>query len=239
MVEVLQFGGGKDSLACLFMLREKWPTLIVAWMNTGAAFPETIAQMECIRALVPNFVEIKADVLADIQEHGWPADVVPVRNTNWGKATTGEQGIRMRSWWHCCTRNFWVPMHAKMLELGATRVYRGQRNSEDYKSPIRSGAVLDGIEYVFPIEGWSERDVAKYLSANDVPVPDHYAYTAKSLDCWCCTAYLDAKVDQMRYLRSHHAERHAQVMPVMQRMHSAIDSAVRPLAAAADPYTYE
>ena len=24
--------------------------------------------------------------------------------------------------------------------------------------------------------------------------------TRKSLDCWCCTAYLDAKLDQLKYL---------------------------------------
>lgn len=239
MVEVLQFGGGKDSLACLFLLREKWPTLIVAWMNTGAAFPETLAQMEWLRALVPNFVEIRSDVLTDIEQHGWPADVVPMRNTTWGKATTGESGIRMRSWWHCCTRNFWVPMHAKMLELGATRVYRGQRNSEDYKSPVRSGQIHDGIEYVFPLEGWSELDVAKYLSANDVPVPDHYAYTKKSLDCWCCTAYLDAKLDQARYLRQHHPEKSQIVMDKLQQISIAIAGPAQQIYNAADPYSYE
>lgn len=239
MVEVLQFGGGKDSLACLYLLRDKWPRLIVAWMNTGAAFPETLAQMEKIRTLVPNFVEIKADVLADIQQEGWPSDVVPVRNTPWGKATTGEAGITMRSWWNCCTRNFWVPMHAKMLELGATRVYRGQRNDEDYKSPVRSGDKSDGIEYVFPIEGWSERKVAMYLSANDVEVPEHYGQTKKSLDCWCCTAYLDAKLDQLGYLREHHPQKAATVIGKLQQMHNAVTSAAEPVRAAADPYHWE
>lgn len=239
MSEVLQFGGGKDSLACLYLLREKWPTLIVAWMNTGAAFPETIAQMEGIKRLVPNFLEIRSDVLTDIATEGWPADVVPVRHTPWGKATTGEAGITMRSWWNCCTRNFWVPMHAKMLEIGATRIYRGQRNAEDYKSPVRSGDILDGIEYVFPIQGWSELDVTKYLSANDIPIPEHYAQTAKSLDCWSCTAYLDAKADQMRYLRANHAEKFNILRPVIEQMHSAVQNASLPLEILADPYSYE
>jgi len=36
VTEVLQLSGGKDSLACLYLLKPKWDDLIVAWVNTGA-----------------------------------------------------------------------------------------------------------------------------------------------------------------------------------------------------------
>jgi 3'-phosphoadenosine 5'-phosphosulfate sulfotransferase (PAPS reductase)/FAD synthetase len=51
---VLQFSGGKDSLACLLLLRPWWDRLTVMWVNTGAAFPETLELMEAVRSRVAN-----------------------------------------------------------------------------------------------------------------------------------------------------------------------------------------
>lgn len=233
MLEVLQFGGGRDSLACLYLLREKWQTLVVCWMNTGAAFPETIEQMKRIKELVPNFLEIRSDVLSDIDKNGWPSDVVPMRNTGVGQECTGETGIKMRSWWNCCMPNFWAPMHHKMIEIGATRVYRGQRLSEDYKSPLRGGETIDGIEYLMPLEGWTQQQVSEYLASQGVAEPAHYKQTEKSLDCWCCTAYLDAKLDQLSYLKTNHGEKYAIVIQKMVAMDAAIEKASSPLHIAA------
>lgn len=233
MLEVLQFGGGRDSLACLYLLREKWPTLVVAWMNTGAAFPETIEQMEHIKALVPNFLEIRSDVLTDIEKNGWPSDVVPMRNTGFGKECTGETGIKMRSWWNCCMPNFWAPMHQKMIDIGATRVYRGQRLSEDYKSPLRGGQNIDGIEYLMPLENWTQKQVSDYLASQGVAEPAHYKQTDKSLDCWCCTAYLDAKLDQLSYLKDNHGKKFRIVIEKIVAMNEAVNKARAPLSSAA------
>ena len=47
----LQFSGGKDSLAVLYLCKEWWNKITVVWLNTGSAFPETIAQMEGIYSL--------------------------------------------------------------------------------------------------------------------------------------------------------------------------------------------
>lgn len=228
-MEALHFGGGKDSLACLYLLRDKWPALIVAWMNPGAPFPETVAQMEEIRDLVPNFVEVKADVLGNIAEHGWPTDVLPVKNAYWGKRTTGETGLLMQTWFDCCTHNFWAPMQRKMQELGVTTIYRGQRLSEDYKSPLRSGTVVNGVTYQFPLERWSEDRVAQYLLEQGVKIPTHYAQTQKSLDCWCCSAYLDAKLDQLRYMKEQHPDKYSIVADKLSQMRDAVRRGSDPL----------
>lgn len=228
-MEALHFGGGKDSLACLYLLREKWPTLIVAWMNAGAPFPETVAQMEEIRGLVPNFVEVKADVLANIEQHGWPTDVLPVRHAYMGKLTTGEPGLMMQSWFECCMHNIWLPMQQKMADLGVTTIYRGQRLSEDYKTTIRSGDVVNGVTYQFPLEDWTEDQVANYLIEQGVKIPRHYVKTQKSLDCWCCTAYLDAKLDQLRYLKRKHPDKYAVVAEKLSRMRAAVRNSSEPL----------
>jgi 3'-phosphoadenosine 5'-phosphosulfate sulfotransferase (PAPS reductase)/FAD synthetase len=79
---VLQFSGGKDSLACLFLLREQWDEMTVLWVNAGAAFPETVGLMEKIRALVPHFLEVRTNQPAQVAELGYPVDVLPLRNAN-------------------------------------------------------------------------------------------------------------------------------------------------------------
>jgi hypothetical protein len=91
------------------------------------------------------------------------------------------QGIVIRPWVECCHNNIWRPMDVAARKLGAKRIYRGQRLSEHYKSPIRSGTVVDGVEYVFPLEGWSEQQVFDYLRENDVEAPSYYEQTTTSL----------------------------------------------------------
>lgn len=230
-MEVLHFSGGKDSLVCLHLLRERWETLTVVWMNSGAPYPETLEQMKEIRKLVPHFLEVKADVLANINQHGWPTDILPVRNAYWGKLTTSEQGIRMQTWFDCCSQNVWLPMHRKMAELGVTTVYRGQRSSEDYKSPIRNGQTVDGIRYVFPLEDWSDEQINEYLERESIPVPAHYEHTRKSLNCWCCTGYLDEQMDQLRYLKDRHPDKFEIVSDRLAQMRDAVKRNSQPLIA--------
>jgi PP-loop superfamily ATP-utilizing enzyme len=43
---ILFFSGGKDSLACLHLLREYWDRVLVVWANPGEALPELRAQMD-------------------------------------------------------------------------------------------------------------------------------------------------------------------------------------------------
>jgi phosphoadenosine phosphosulfate reductase len=233
-MEALHFGGGRDSLACLYLLRPRWPEITVVWMNPGAPFPETVAQMEAIKAVVPNFLEVRADVLTNIKNHGWPTDVLPVRNAYWGKQSTGETGIMMQTWFDCCSNSFWFPMQRKMHELGVTKIYRGQRLSEDYKSPMRSGQIVDGITYEFPLENWSEQQVSDYLTEQGVKIPAHYAHTQKSLDCWCCTAYLDAKLDQLQYLKNRHPDKYEIVAAALTEMRAAVRAAGVPLMTTED-----
>jgi 3'-phosphoadenosine 5'-phosphosulfate sulfotransferase (PAPS reductase)/FAD synthetase len=196
----LEFSGGKDSLACLYLWREKLDETVVLWVNTGDAYPETIEQMQRVREWVPNFHEVRADQPRVIEHYGFPSDVVPVLNTPLGQACTREPGVRIQSFMDCCARNIWIPMHEAVKALGVTRVVRGQRNDERRTAPIRSGHVEDGIEYLFPIEDWSEREVYEYLQSVDAPIPDYYQQERTSRDCMHCTAYLDESSERIRNL---------------------------------------
>lgn len=225
----LQFGGGKDSLATLHLMRPHWDEILVMWLNTGAAFPETIEQMRDVAAMVPNFLEVRTDVHADIADRGWPVDVLPVANSPWGGAISGHEGIQLRPWIECCARNFWIPMNDAVRAHGITKVIRGQRTSEQYKSPIRSGTTVEGVEYVFPLEDWTEAEVFAYLKKIGVAPPAYYSEVKSSLDCWLCTAFLDVKDAQIGYLATHHPEKHAVVSGKLREMHAAAIEALRPL----------
>lgn len=226
----LQFGGGKDSLACLYLLREEWDSILVTWMNTGAAFPETIEQMRGIAKMVPHFMEVRADVLSDHEIRGWPVDVLPISHSEFGRMSSGEREPKLRAWSDCCSANFWFPLHEAMVERGIKKIIRGQRLSEKYKSPIRSGHVVDGIIYEFPLENWTEQQVFDFLKRNGVEIPAYYSELESSLDCWSCTAYLDVKDRQIDYLRKNHPEKYKIVRQRLAKIAEATEDALSPLA---------
>jgi 3'-phosphoadenosine 5'-phosphosulfate sulfotransferase (PAPS reductase)/FAD synthetase len=218
-VRVLQFSGGKDSLACLELLRPEWDDITVLWVNTGAAFPETENLMRALN--VPHFLEVKSDQPSQIMKYGWPVDIVPVTHTDFGRKVEDHQKQLMQPSQLCCSMNIWQPMMKASKDLGATTIIRGQRNAEARKSPIRSGHIEDGIEYLFPIEDWTSQQVRDFLSET---LPAHYAYVDTSLDCWDCTAYLNENVGKMHYMQDFHPEKYLIVNQRLKEIRHAVQS---------------
>jgi phosphoadenosine phosphosulfate reductase len=83
-------------------------------------------------------------------------------------------------------------------------VIRGQRNDEALKSPIRSGSVIGGVEYLFPIQNWSRAQVVQYLIKENVKLPRHYGSFDSSVDCLHCTGYLGENRGKMAWLEENH-----------------------------------
>lgn len=218
---ILQFSGGKDSLACLHLLKPHWDKLTVMWVNTGAAFPETVEQMEELARSV-RFVEVKSDQPAQTRTFGPPADCVPVRASPFGRWAMQSDEPPIQSALECCHANLWAPMAKAVKESGISLVIRGQRSGDIDKSPIRSGSVVDGIEYWFPIDDWTEQRVRNYLMDLGVSLPAHYAYVNSSLDCWSCTAYRDHVVGRMAYMKEKHPDLHAQMLPQLTRIRDGV-----------------
>jgi phosphoadenosine phosphosulfate reductase len=219
---IFQFSGGKDSLVCLHLLKPRLDDILVVWLNSGSAFPEVIELMDEVRSEVPHFHEIRSDVLADVQQFGIPADVVPIANTMFGGQLTGTGGLKVRSWIECCGRNLWTPMQEFVRQCGATHVIRGQRDSERYKSTVRNGDTVDGITYEFPIEGWSDAQVLEYLMVNGIQIPEYYQYTDTSLGCWNCTAYMDEELGRVRYMKKFHPQKYQNVLKNLWALDSAV-----------------
>lgn len=218
----LQVSGGRDSLACLYLLRPYWNRLTVYWCNTGAAFPETVAIMDSVRAEVPNFVEIdgrQPDVVAGF---GLPSDIVPASHTPIGLVGGDSTGPLIQDRYSCCARVFMLPMHERMVADGITLVIRGQKTADRLKSPIRSGQVDLGIEYLFPIEGWDAGNVNQYLRDQGVLIPRFYEMLSGAPDCTTCSAYWETGT--AAYLKRYHPEQHAEV----QRRLDIINTAIGP-----------
>lgn len=223
---VLQFSGGKDSLATLYLCKPWWDKITVAWVNTGSAFPETLELMAKIRALVPNFVEVRSRQPEQIEREGWPVDVLPIKSTPLGLAAYGN-GVKLQSFLSCCTENIWLPMQEFVNHCGATLVIRGQRNDETPKSPIRSGHIENGIEYLFPVEDWTAEHVLEYLGDN---APQYYKELTghTSLDCHNCTAFTNEPA-RYSYTKANHPELWSQLKPRLELIHHITQRELDPL----------
>lgn len=220
---VLQFSGGKDSLACLYLLEPFWGRLTVAWCNTGDAFPETVELMAKVRELVPHFLEVKSDQPAQIEKWGYPTDVLPVRShASIMFLVHPHARQKLQGCFACCADNLWEPMQREMQRIGATLIIRGQRLAEVQRSPVRSGDVIGGVEFLFPIEDWTGGQVREYVASKPLGLPENYRYMDTGLDCMHCTGHLFENIGKRRYM----AERHPEAYNEVSRRLDVIASAV-------------
>jgi len=162
--------------------------LTVYWVNTGAAFPETLELIERVRPQLPRFEEIAGNQARVIANYGFPTDLLPRTNTPMGRAS-GLSGIALQDSFSCCARVIMEPLHRRMLADGITLIVRGQRLAEKFKAPISSGTVENGIEYLFPIEQWTDLDVDNYLISKGQPRLRFYDYMNMMPDCMTCTGW--------------------------------------------------
>ncbi|ONC13599.1 phosphoadenosine phosphosulfate reductase domain-containing protein [Burkholderia pseudomallei] len=205
----LQFSGGKDSLACLYLLRPYWDRLTVMWSSRGDAYPEARELFEAVRSMVHDVIEVGGDEQwRAAAANTWPADCVPARATWFGRMVEPrDDGFGLVNRYDCCLANFWKPMAEATAAGNFDLVIRGQRDDEAKRAPLTSGATDgDGRVYLLPIQHWTKSDVLKYLRAQGVEVPRQYDYGMASLDCLHCTAYLDENGGKLRYLRDFHPE---------------------------------
>jgi phosphoadenosine phosphosulfate reductase len=200
----LCFSGGKDSLACLHLLRPFWERLTVYWLNTGDAFPETFQLMARVRAMVPSFKELKGNQPEVTAKDGWPSDVVPYRYTTAGNMVHGPSEFKVQGRYECCWRSMMLPMYEGMVFDGVTCIIRGKRFEEPDKTGLMSGHVdRNGIELQFPIYEWTGLEVRAYLKAQGVELPRFYAHGRDtSVDCMHCTAYWEESYGA--YLKAEH-----------------------------------
>lgn len=204
---VLMFSGGRDSLACLFLMKKWLNKILVLWVNAGDEFPENESIIREHTKDLPNFCEVKSDVKSFIHQHGFPSDVVPINYSEYGQQFSGKKDFLVTSQYHCCATNKWQPAYQKIIEHGATLVIRGDRADEKLHATLKSGAIDNGIEFLFPIENWTREDVDSYLKEQGFVAPEHFAFEESSLDCMCCTGFRNQHADRLEYMKKKYSER--------------------------------
>lgn len=230
---VLFFSGGKDSLACLLLLRPYWDRITVVWSNPGAPHAETVRYMEGIRARVPHFVEVKGSQPDNIVRFGWPVDVLPVKSSALGSIGAGEPEVRMQSYMDCCNRNLWEPMRRYMDEHKPSLVIMGQRKEEALRNRLRDAevTVIEGRTYWHPLHLWTADQVVTYIESKGEDLPPFYRIGAESSpDCWNCTAYIDHNTTRLRYLKRERPAMFAEIAPVLTALRKQIDTHSRELS---------
>jgi phosphoadenosine phosphosulfate reductase len=218
----LMFSGGKDSLACLHLIEKYLDRTVVVWVNTGANFPEIEALMKETKAKVPHFFEITTNQPKSIEANGYPVDVVPVNYTNLGQSVTSIKDLKLRSYFDCCAENFWMPCDTEMRKLGITGVIRGQRQSEGHRAPIKSGHIEHGIEYLLPIESWTDSEVMDYLRSKDVVIDERLSMAHSSLDCWNCTAFMAESSERFKYIKKNHPSKYESIVEIVKKIDNVI-----------------
>jgi len=178
--------------------------MTVVWTNSGDLFPEIVEYMARVKENTPKFVEVSSDTTSTIGVKGYPVDVLPVDYTSLGQFCTESKSIKLRNYLECCYENISYPMHKYVKESGATLVIRGNRKSESHRTPVENGAVIGGVQYIFPIWDWTDDDVVQYLEQVGEELTPRLRIHHSSLDCKSCTAYTNHSQERMQYIKQYH-----------------------------------
>ena len=215
MKKLLQFSGGKDSLATLLLLEKevKSGEIAVAWANTGDCFPEMHEQMEKVRLFCRTFIEVKGYQNEVIRDFGYPSDVISANSHDATQRLFGAKSdVKLQSGLECCFRSHISPMAEFVKNNGFSVVYRGQKKQDVLKGSLSSGDVVDGVEYIYPIENWSDNEVMQFIKDSEL-LSSHYSYqdVNTSMDCIHCTAFLAENKWKYSYLKEKHKDAFVEV----------------------------
>lgn len=204
-----QFSGGKDSTAALLLMRPHWDKMTVYFCDSGDTLPETLEVVERFARLVPRFERIQGRTMEVRARWGMPTDVLPwtsayaAHHHNTGRTPLMQDRVA------CCSRSVMAPLHERMVADGITLIIRGQKDCDANRGQFRSGDVVEGFEFLYPIQDWTDQQCFDYMRAHGVEPQRFYAEGLKhSGDCATCTAWCED--DRADYLSRHHPEKFAE-----------------------------
>jgi len=115
---ILQFSGGKDSLAILNLCKSHLNRILVVHLDTGARLPHMDSFIrEAVERVGGTLRIIRPEISQQdsIRMFGLPIDIAPLRKTIMYKGF-GETCVKIQSSSECCYRVRWAPMDAFINE---------------------------------------------------------------------------------------------------------------------------
>lgn len=223
----LHYSGGKDSRVILHMYKDRLKDILVVWANTGAAYPEVERDILETGKSLPHFLVVRGDQPKQIQENGYPTDVLPLRYSPLGRQFQSTSKYKLQSNFACCNANLWQPMAEAMQLLGIQTIIRGQRDTDALRNvAFKDGEAIEGVRCVAPLQAWTESQVWDYIREHNIRVPDYYRDELTGRDCWNCTGYLSHNVSRINNLRR---DMKAEVIGRLRQIKEAIDGEIDPL----------
>lgn len=199
----LQFSGGKDSLALVYLLRPHWDRLTLYHVDTGDLLPEVREIVDGVEATVPSFVRIETQAANWHARFGLPSDLVPTTCTPAGN-TIGIGSLRIVDRFDCCASNIMAPMHDRMAADGVELVIRGTKRADMPRLPAGNGPTGMGYDLWLPLLDWSDADVFAYLREVGAPICRVYENGVQSPECATCPAWWSE--GRAAYLAKHHPD---------------------------------
>lgn len=212
-MKIIQFSGGKDSLALMHMYRGQ-DAVTAVYVDPGDVFPHMRQFVrDTAEALgIPLHIARPSLSVKDWQDrNGLPADVVVWDATPMMAPMTKEKfPAALVPFSSCCLVNIWQPLMDAVTSFGSKDVIRGSKECDGHVGVADGYVDQDGVTYHSPLWAWSDDDVFAYLKSVGAELPPQYAAGGDSLDCWCCTAYMKHHgAARFAYLKDHYPDLYA------------------------------
>ena len=193
-MEAIQFSGGKDSLAVLYLFRDRLKEIPVYFGDTGMVYPHMLKFVRDTCAKLGAELRIVKPPVTIEEFHsrlGLPSDIVPVEAMQQMRIYSRRtDGVMLQSSLSCCGTMLWNPMQKAMYDDNIRVVIRGSKRADGHVG-VPDGYKDDrGVVYSSPLWEWTDDDVFSYLAEVGAELPEHYAAVNNSFDCLLCTAFL-------------------------------------------------
>ena len=178
---VIQFSGGKDSMAMVGLTQEVTSNFVLGFMETGIEFPEAI-----------EFVKSSADKLGVTLHTSTPADHL---GGFFERLEKFRRFPSVKAQW--CNRDLKVRPQQKMLRkiYGSGALYKvvGVRRFESVRRRylygkneyVRPDNQVSRDYNIYPILNWTNNDVLRYLKLKRLPTSSLYKKYKVSGCYWC------------------------------------------------------
>lgn len=208
---IIQYSGGKDSTALLYVMRPWLHLARVVFCDTGAILPEIHEFIHETCYQLGARLEVIYPIMAVDQyteEYGLPSDIVPFESTfSYREIMHGETNQLLQSYADCCGQMIWRPLAQYIVDNNIQLVFRGSKKS-DTRVGVPNAHIENGVVYISPLWDWTHDDIFTYLKEQNVVLPPHYSEFNDSLDCWLCTGHLNhCGRERIQYVREYHSDK--------------------------------